>query len=468
MKIRVPYEALTSAVATISSAMTGKSTSELIFLVDEAGFTLAGWNPVLHLRTTISQADIHDLEEGGTALQLKLSQVSSFLDTFSSLHKTRADWVEFEDNGSRLVMSVHEVPKDPEKDMDYEQISPFILEKMAVRGQTLEVLTSPFPEESETIEAKTLNFYLGTLLPNMNDETNEGMASKLNFTEDFAFVLANNYASFVKNRLSGVFHDVEISYGSASFLKKLSSGDEEFLYVSKGDYISLRSGQTEAFLRYNRVRVPYENRLKNRTTESGVLLDRGYLQDVIRRMEVAGGGNADLSIEEDGLHVKTENYSQVVPIAKFKGDILGAAFKLPVRIFSKVILGSIAVFGDELFLYLKDSGASFALYMQDGTDSWVSALQVRKDREAVKVQKAPKRAAFVAKPKAVKTEDSTPEEKAFDEAMQEVPLEDLINKNEIHEHQVEEEAEAEELASREAVMGTPSGLDSLDFGDEEF
>lgn len=431
MQIKVPYNALVEAVNTVSSALSGKagSGSDLIFLADEEGLTLAGWTPVMHVRVSVPEADVLEINPDGVSMQLKLNQISSYLGTFSNLSRTKADWVEFSEEGVRLKMSVHEIPLDPDE-VEFEQISPFYLEKLAVRDRTLQVLKEPFPEEEVTVDAQYLDLYLATLLPNLSDEQNEGVGSKLNFTEDWVFVISNIFASFMSNRLPEVFHNIELSYGSVSFLRKLCSSSE-FIEVVKqtegrGGYLDVRAGQVEAFLRYSPVRVPYEARLRHRTKDSGVLLDRGYLKDVLRRMEVSGGDNADIEVVENGLQISTENYSQTMPVQAIKGEVVGSQFKIPVRTFGKTILGRDGVFEGEVFLYLHDAGSSYALYLQDATDSWLSTLQVRKDRAATKVEKTSVVPAFISSKKGVKVEEG--KVVSLDELVErnrEVSLEDL-------------------------------------------
>ena len=58
------------------------------------------------------------------------------------------------------------------------------------------------------------------------------------------------------------------------------------------------------------------------TKANGVILDRKFLKDLLRRLSTMGA-DATFTIKEDGVHIRTNDFSRVMPINNAKGRHLG-------------------------------------------------------------------------------------------------------------------------------------------------
>ena len=86
--------------------MAGKSadSDEIIFLLREDGLTLAGLTQILHMRVAVPEADVTlDGGEAEVSFGVKLRVLNSYLDTFKSLYRTRADKVTFTNQDRRML-----------------------------------------------------------------------------------------------------------------------------------------------------------------------------------------------------------------------------------------------------------------------------------------------------------------------------------------------------------------------------
>ena len=234
-----------------------------------------------------------------------------------------------------------------------------------------------FPEDTDSILSNDLLLYIDSLFPLMNNDSSNSLTSKLNFGTDYIFVNASYISSFFVNKLPDAFKDLTLGYSSVNFLKRLCEGVESIDVQRIDKYLCIQSGMTEAFLKYQRVKVKADMYVKRMNTDNGIVLDRLYLKDVLKRMMVSSQDGV-AQMKELGLEVSNDGFMQVIPVNKKKGDIENLKFKISVPVLVKTIVGDDSVFPDEIFLYFVKTGPTgYLLYVKDNTGGWFSTIQVR-------------------------------------------------------------------------------------------
>ena len=120
----------------------------------------------------------------------------------------------------------------------------------------------------------------------------------------------------------------------------------------------------------------YKMYVEKRSKDKGIVVDRFYLKDVLKRM-----GNIDpngkMSVTEDQcLHVGNASFEQLIPLEMVKEGTEGVSFNVPISILQKIIVGRDDVFSDDLFLYFVPTGRGYIVYLSDKTGAWFSNTQV--------------------------------------------------------------------------------------------
>lgn len=376
--IKLEFDKLKNALAYANVVLSDKGINEklrnIIFFVSPEGVKIVGQNAFAFSRTSVD-AEVEDVEDSWK-FQLKASELNKLLDGYSSLSRTKVDYLKFSEDGVRIKVEVHEEPLEGADDK-LEQTSSFSFENAPILKKVESEISQEFPSEVDMLPSGDIFFYLDALGGVLNNDTSNSIASKLNFAEDYVFVITSFMAAFIPNKLPESFKNLTVSYSSVAFLKKLSSVSDT-LAVAKGDrYLCVQADTTEAFIQFQRVNVNYNMYVQKRNRELGICMDRLYLRDVIKRMSMSPDAKAYVIPEEEILQVENKNFQQVIPLNKLKGEDLGSIkFNFSAPILDKVLLGRDDVFSSDVFLYFVPTARGYILYLSDKTGSWFTATQV--------------------------------------------------------------------------------------------
>lgn len=381
-KITLDFEELGKVLGYIYTILSDKSVEDksknVIFLVNNDEVTLVGYNQVTFSRTVLENAVCEDIPEEGWEFQIKSSELSKIMSAYSNLYKTKVEKVDIEENGVRTRITVHEIPLDDEKDAKLAQDSIFDVENAPILHKILNDIKSEFPADSNSIVCSDLLLYISSLMPLMSNDSANSTASKLNFAEDYVFTMSSSASAFFQNKLSDEFKGITLGYSSISFLKKLCEGTEFISVARDKNYLCIESGNTQAFMRYKPIKINYRAYIQRRNKEKGIVVDRLYMKDVLRRM---GGIAVDgkMSVENaSSLVVTNEVFQQEVPLENCKEGTVGINFKISIPILTSLILGSDDVFSSNLFVYFVETTRSYILYIQDKTGAWFASTQAAK------------------------------------------------------------------------------------------
>ena len=300
------------------------------------------------------------------------------MSAFSNLYKTKVEKIDFEDDNVRIKITVHEVPLDAEKDYKLAQDSIFEVENAPILAKILKDIKTEFPSECNGVVSSDVLLYLSSLLPLMSNDNSNSTASKLNFAEDYIFTINSSCSAFFQNKLPEEFKGITLGYSSVGFLKKLCEGTD-MVSVAKTDlYLCIESGQTQAFMRYKPIKINYRNYITKKSKEKGIVIDRLYLKDVLKRMcSISSDGKMSIANAEF-LSVMNDVFQQEVPLENCKEGTSGISFKVSIPILNSLILGSDDLFSSNLFVYFVETARSYIIYIQDKSGAWFSSTQATK------------------------------------------------------------------------------------------
>ena len=277
-----------------------------------------------------------------------------------------------------MQIIVHESDLDEEQDLFGGETS-YSLDNIKIKERLLDDLKLKFEEESaESVNVTELDMVLSTLIPVMDSK--KGVNNNfIHFADDVIFVMDARCQVFYKNILPEVLHNVSLRYTSVSYMKKMSETSNHLLMVLQGNKFAVRSedGSIEAFINHLPVRFNYKPTLEGITKANGVILDRKFLKDLLRRLSTMGS-DATFSIKEDGVHIRTNDFSRVMPINNAKGDIMGIDFKMKTSLLSYMIVGDDSVMSSDLFLYLEKAtrGVGYQLSVSDDSGAFISNARI--------------------------------------------------------------------------------------------
>lgn len=364
---------LDNATSVTSDSALKDADKTIFFLVNNDGESIAvAKNSDLFIRVKFTPELV---KEAGN-VQLNSSELSKILGTFSSLSRTRVESVEFKVNNSKVQVIVHEVALDE----GYEEFAgdtSYSLDSIKIKEKTLQDISVEFDDENAVdVDSMELDIVLSTLMPIMDSK--KGLNNnQIHFASDQIFVMDNRSQVFYKNILPEVFGNSAFRYTSVAYMRKMIQTSNHLRIVISGNKFAIRSenGEIEAYINQLGVRFNYKPTLEGITKENGIVLDRAFLKDIIRRLSIMGS-DPKVSIQEDGVHITTESFSRVIPIMNSKGNVEGIEFKVNSSLLSSMIIGDDSVMSNDLFLYFERATRGIQLTISDDSGAFLSNTRV--------------------------------------------------------------------------------------------
>lgn len=364
---------LDNATSVTSDSALKDADKTIFFLVNNDGESIAvAKNSDLFIRVKFTPELV---KEAGN-VQLNSSELSKILGTFSNLSRTRVESVEFKVNNSKVQVIVHEVALDE----GYEEFAgdtSYSLDSIKIKEKTLQDISIEFDDENAVdIDSMELDIVLSTLMPIMDSK--KGLNNnQIHFASDQIFVMDNRSQVFYKNILPEVFGNSAFRYTSVAYMRKMIQTSNHLRVVISGNKFAICSenGEIEAYINQLGVRFNYKPTLEGITKENGIVLDRAFLKDIIRRLSIMGS-DPKVSIQEDGVHITTESFSRVIPIMNSKGNVEGIEFKVNSSLLSSMIIGDDSVMSNDLFLYFERATRGIQLTISDDSGAFLSNTRV--------------------------------------------------------------------------------------------
>lgn len=365
---------LDNATSVTSDSALKDADKTIFFLIKDEGESIAvAKNSDLFIRVKFTPELV---KEAGN-VQVNSSELSKILGTFSNLSRTRVESIEFKVHKSKVQVIVHESALDEEY-QDFAGDTSYSLDSINIKEKTLQDISVEFDDENAVdVDSMELDIVLSTLLPIMDSK--KGLNNnQIHFASDQIFVMDNRSQIFYKNILPEVFSNSSFRYTSVAYMRKLIQTSNHLRVVISGNKFAIRSesGEVEAYINQLGVRFNYKPTLEKITKENGIILDRAFLKDIIRRLSIMGS-DPKVSIQEDGVHISTESFSRVIPISNSKGNVEGMEFKVNSSLLSSMIIGDDSVMSNNLFLYLEPvKPRGIQLTISDDSGAFLSNTKV--------------------------------------------------------------------------------------------
>lgn len=365
---------LDNATSVTSDSALKDADKSIFFLIKDGGESIAvAKNSDLFIRVKFTPELV---KEAGN-VQVNSSELSKILGTFSNLSRTRVESIEFKVHKSKVQVIVHESALD-EDYQDFAGDTSYSLDSINIKEKTLQDISVEFDDENAVdVDSMELDIVLSTLLPIMDSK--KGLNNnQIHFASDQIFVMDNRSQIFYKNILPEVFSNSSFRYTSVAYMRKLIQTSNHLRVVISGNKFAIRSesGEVEAYINQLGVRFNYKPTLEKITKENGIILDRAFLKDIIRRLSIMGS-DPKVSIQEDGVHITTESFSRVIPISNSKGNVEGMEFKVNSSLLASMIIGDDSVMSNNLFLYLEPvKPRGIQLTISDDSGAFLSNTKV--------------------------------------------------------------------------------------------
>lgn len=365
---------LDNATSVTSDSALKDADKTIFFLIKDEGESIAvAKNSDLFIRVKFTPELV---KEAGN-VQVNSSELSKILGTFSNLSRTRVESIEFKVHKSKVQVIVHESALDEEY-QDFAGDTSYSLDSINIKEKTLQDISVEFDDENAVdVDSMELDIVLSTLLPIMDSK--KGLNNnQIHFASDQIFVMDNRSQIFYKNILPEVFSNSSFRYTSVAYMRKLIQTSNHLRVVISGNKFAIRSesGEVEAYINQLGVRFNYKPTLEKITKENGIILDRAFLKDIIRRLSIMGS-DPKVSIQEDGVHITTESFSRVIPISNSKGNVEGIEFKVNSSLLASMIIGDDSVMSNNLFLYLEPvKPRGIQLTISDDSGAFLSNTKV--------------------------------------------------------------------------------------------
>lgn len=365
---------LDNATSVTSDSALKDADKTIFFLIkDEGESIVVAKNSDLFIRVKFTPELV---KEAGN-VQVNSSELSKILGTFSNLSRTRVESIEFKVHKSKVQVIVHESALD-EGYQDFAGDTSYSLDSINIKEKTLQDISVEFDDENAVdVDSMELDIVLSTLLPIMDSK--KGLNNnQIHFARDQIFVMDNRSQIFYKNILPEVFSNSSFRYTSVAYMRKLIQTSNHLRVVISGNKFAIRSesGEVEAYINQLGVRFNYKPTLEKITKENGIILDRAFLKDIIRRLSIMGS-DPKVSIQEDGVHITTESFSRVIPISNSKGNVEGMEFKVNSSLLASMIIGDDSVMSNNLFLYLEPvKPRGIQLTISDDSGAFLSNTKV--------------------------------------------------------------------------------------------
>lgn len=365
---------LDNATSVTSDSALKDADKTIFFLIKDEGESIAvAKNSDLFIRVKFTPELV---KEAGN-VQVNSSELSKILGTFSNLSRTRVESIEFKVHKSKVQVIVHESALD-EDYQDFAGDTSYSLDSINIKEKTLQDISVEFDDENAVdVDSMELDIVLSTLLPIMDSK--KGLNNnQIHFASDQIFVMDNRSQIFYKNILPEVFSNSSFRYTSVAYMRKLIQTSNHLRVVISGNKFAIRSesGEVEAYINQLGVRFNYKPTLEKITKENGIILDRAFLKDIIRRLSIMGS-DPKVSIQEDGVHITTESFSRVIPISNSKGNVEGIEFKVNSSLLASMIIGDDSVMSNNLFLYLEPvKPRGIQLTISDDSGAFLSNTKV--------------------------------------------------------------------------------------------
>lgn len=382
MIITTNHEALTSTMATVSSIVSDRLLAEdfknVVVWVKDGKVKFGAYGGIVSSATDI-EAEV-DVKDGEHFHLLKAKDISDVLSTFAGLKRTKVTKIEFQINDNDALMTVYEeaISDDIDNAEAYNQSSKFRITKPRMKDIIKAEIQQVVEKEGGTVvETGTLLVFVNALYPTIAKETRESSYNMM-FSEENIFTVPAQYAAIMPNKLPEVFQGFRLSNSMVNFLKNFIGNNPDFTIskeIGQGGMVilTITADNSVATIKCPDMSRAYDITNFMSIPETGVVVDKEYLKDVLKRISLGNDvANIDIKIENGFGYLKatTKAMTQQIPAITAKGE--GEySFQIKPDLLSSLIFSHADYFGENVFLYLENNDrGNITLAVKDNTTLW--------------------------------------------------------------------------------------------------
>lgn len=372
MILRTSIEAFDKGLSILDSLVNDKFVKESMRNVtiwfSESGVRLVGQAgnncAYTSLDAEVIYGENEEKPENDQFLSVKAKTLSDIFGAFRGLHKTYVSHVDFVFGQENQLLVYEEVRN---QDAEVEVVESFkepsryklivIPVKETVKEKLLKQLLKP-EGEPEVVGTAELSSYFLTLLPLLvtSEKAVAQYGNTIIFTDESVYTVAPSFIVILSNILGKAFQHVTFTGAMANIIKNIIESSETIdvyrkdmkeqgivvLYISAGDSVAsiVASDDSHALNLEGYKGIP----------ESGVVVDKEYMLDVLKRMSLDKLVRVEADIDEGVLKVESSVMHQTVPLLMKKGAGV-FKFTLDSQILSSIVLAHATWLGSNLFLY---------------------------------------------------------------------------------------------------------------------
>lgn len=422
MRLGFTYDNLLLDLQEVSNVVNDSLVTEdlknIIFEVKESDVTLIGATPLITFKkpVTMEAYSLIDFDKDGEGIteiymQIKAKELLDFLGSYKNLKLTRVSEVVFEFTERKQIKCTvieEEIISGESFDKPRTFMSCWIFDNIPIKPNVMPYIKMQIPNKNEMIdfEVASLKMHTSNLIPITQAGTN--MYSYLSFDEDLVFVFHSSFTTFMKNRLQeekGIFTGLKLSYRAATFIDKVVCFvEDEFVKITKDEgYLYFLTSEGETYIRYDNHIAEYKAYINMFKKDNGIVLNRFYLKDVLRRLSLTNDAIEFIIHPQDGyVTVRNSKFTQDIQLTNVKGfegkETL--TFKIMPEVLNKaVIMDNVAneyfnnrdsivdgsqIIDEDLFLYCNvyDAKGNYAVVFTDKSrygdgNAWYSILRAK-------------------------------------------------------------------------------------------
>lgn len=395
MHLSTSYEVLTGTLSNIASVVEDSLSSEemrnVIFAVSENQMKMIGVNQLITYRKRIELGDFRVVfseedklhEDGMFYFQLNSKELTSFLNTFKGMRKTKPSDVIFEtkNGGIKIELTVVE---DSLSDSGVKNTSQWTFDNSPINRSVFAELSRQLPAEDSgwsPVPTKHILGYVANMLPIMTSEGNSTLYNILTFGDDFVVAFNQRFNTLMQNILPDQFKGISLNYRAVSFMKSVIC-NSDMVEVNKTDMqLVFKTEDSEAFVKFLTRLPAYKMFLESYKEDHGIVIDRQYFKDVLKRLALV---NENITLVIDGskneISVSNTKFRQKIDILQTKAmEELGEVhLKVRPQVFQQAIVGDDNQFSGELCIYfVKSENGGYTTIFTDLSKSWMSIAVLR-------------------------------------------------------------------------------------------
>lgn len=388
MVIRTEYPILMNGVKLIASMFNAKNIKEdmknIVFWCKGNEVQVVGYSTQTVCKHRLDNTTVEYGADDGDEVfvAFKVKDLSEILGAYSSIKKTFVSEVCISvDNvkGYEVILNEKAVDTEDKYADKYNKTARFKIMRVAMPESRKSEIVARLADDSndnwENLNVNEANLYINTLLPAVGNEE-MGLTSfinKLNFKDNKAYVIPLTHG-IVMNSVVKPFDNTLFTSSLMQFIKGLIDVDTDttpVMITRQEDedicLLKIKVGGTLASIKtYNGNKCFI---LKDVTIpDNGVMIDKDYMIDVIRRMALTKDDvKFKINPADETFNVTSNAMTQDIPVIRAKGE--GEfEFSLSPQIMSSMLLAHIKGLSNSVYIYLeKNDKGKINMVVTDST-----------------------------------------------------------------------------------------------------